>query len=332
MDWAESVSVAKPMKAMNPILSVVIVSWNTRKLVLDCLDSLVKCQFSVPVEVILVDNASSDNTADYIRKQFPGTRIIENNTNLGFARGNNQGLQVCSGEFIALINSDVVVSDGCLETMVNYMQQQPDVGMLGPKMILRDGSIGKSCYRFPTLWGWFCNAFSLSTVFNNSQRFGDFSMANFKYDQTVDVDILTGWFWMVRKKAIDKIGHLDTQFFMYGEDLDWPKRFHEGGWRVVFLSEAQAIHYCGASSDRAPTRFYVEKNRANLQYFKKHHSAVSLVGFWLAIWLHQLVRIAGYSLLFLFRKTNREIAAHKVKRSATCLLWLMRLKNLSEVR
>ena len=320
------------MNVTNPTLSVVIVSWNTKKLVLDCLDSLAKCQFPAPIEVMLVDNASSDDTVECVRKQFPETKIIANDQNLGFARANNQGLQHCSGEFIALINSDVVVSDGCLETMVKYMQQHPDIGMLGPKMILRDGTIGQSCYRFPTLWGWFCNAFSLGTIFNNSERFGDFSMANFKYDRTVDVDILTGWFWMVRKKAIDKIGHLDTQFFMYGEDLDWPKRFHDGGWRVVFLSDAQSIHYCGASSDRAPTRFYVEMNRANLQYFKKHHGAASLVGFWLAIWLHQLVRIAGYSLLFLFRKTNREIAAHKVKRSTTCLLWLMRLKNLSEVR
>ncbi len=317
---------------MSVTLSVVVVSWNTRQLVLNCLESLTRCQFPVPPEVILVDNASSDDTVECVRKQFPNTKIIENNANLGFARANNLGLEICTGEFIALINSDVVVSDGCLETMVNYMQQHLDIGMLGPKMILRDGTIGQSVYRFPTLWGWFCNAFSLNAIFKNSEKFGDFSMANFRYDRTLDVDVLTGWFWMVRKQALDKIGGLDTRFFMYGEDLDWPKRFHQGGWRVVFLSEAESIHYCGASSGRAPTRFYLEMNRANLQYFKKHHGAGSLVGFWLAIWMHQAVRIVGYGLLFLLRRRNREVAAHKVKRSAACLLWLMGLKNPSEVR
>src|ERR1700745_2407549 len=117
------------MKVTNPILSVVIVSWNTKKLVLDCLDSVAKCQFPARVEVILVDNVSSDDQVGGVRKQFLATQIIANHQNLGFARANNQGLQHCSGEFIALINSDVVVSDGCLETMVQYMQKHQDIGI-----------------------------------------------------------------------------------------------------------------------------------------------------------------------------------------------------------
>ncbi|HTC65524.1 MAG TPA: glycosyltransferase family 2 protein [Candidatus Acidoferrum sp.] len=316
---------------MGLTLSVVIVSWNTRQLVLDCLNSLENCRLHMAMEVILVDNASADDTVECVRKQFPNTLIIQNSENLGFARANNLGLQASSGEFIALINSDVQVPNGSLEKMVSYMKENRDIGMLGPKMILRDGTTGQSCYRYPTVGRWFTEALSLSTILNKTAGFGDFKMSDFKHDRTMEVDVLTGWFWLVRREAIQQIGLLDTQFFMYGEDIDWPKRFHDGKWKVVFYSEANAIHYCGASSDRAPVRFYVEMNRANLQYFRKHHNIIGVIGFWIAIWLHQTLRLIGYSLVFAVQKRRREIAAHKVKRSAACLLWLVGLKTGSEV-
>lgn len=316
---------------MGLTLSVVIVSWNTRQLVLDCLNSLENFRLRVPTEIILVDNASADDTVEHVRKHFPNTKIIHNSENLGFARANNMGIQASSGDFVALINSDVQVPDGSLEKMISYMKDHRDIGMLGPKMILRDGTIGQSCYRYPTVWRWFTEALSLSTILNKTAGIGDFKMSDFKYDRTMEVDVLTGWFWLVRREAIQQIGLLDTQFFMYGEDIDWPKRFHDAKWKVVFYSEANAIHYCGASSDRAPIRFYVEMNRANLQYFKKHHNIFGVIGFWIAIWLHQILRLIGYSVVFLLQGRRRQIAAHKVKRSAACLMWLVGLKTSSEV-
>ena len=130
---------------------------------------------------------------------------------------------------------------------------------------------------------------------------------------------------MVRRIAVDKVGLLDERFFMYGEDIDWPKRFHQAGWRVVFFPGAHAIHHCAASSSRAPARFYLEKNRANIQYFQRHHSKLGVVGFCLAIWLHEVIRIAGYGSLYLLERRGREEAGAKMKRSFACLLWLMRL-------
>jgi GT2 family glycosyltransferase len=316
---------------MDLTLSVVIVSWNTRQLVLNCLASLESARQHMPMEIILVDNASADATVEAVRQQFPDTKIIESGGNLGFAKGNNLGLKIATGEFIALINSDVEVSPGCLEKMIEFMRQDPKIGMLGPKMILRDGSVGPSCYRFPTVWRWFGEALSLKSVLSKTANYEDFEMTNFKYDRNLEVDVLTGWFWLVRKQATDKIGFLDPQFFMYGEDLDWPKRFHDAGWKVIFFSEAQSMHYCGASSDKQPIRFYVEMNRANLQYFRKHHNMLGVIGFWIAILLHHLLRVVGFSLVYAFRSAKRKVAAHRVKRSTAALLWLMGLKNISEI-
>lgn len=320
------------MKSSTPSLSVVIVSWNTKKLVCQCLESLEASRAHFPMEIILVDNASSDGTAEVVRGRFPHVRLVQNETNLGFAKANNIGIALSSAKYVCLVNSDVVVPQGCLGKMLDYMDQHPDIGMLGPKMILPDGTVGRSCGRFPTVWNWFCAALALSSVFKGSKLFGDFMTTEMKYDKTVDVEVLTGWFWLVRREAIDQVGVLDDRFFIYGEDIDWPKRFHIGGWRVVFYSEAEAIHYCAASSARAPARFYVEMHRANLQYFRKHYSTPSVIGFWLAVWLHQILRIAGYGLLYPFKHPNRAAIAHKIGRSASCLLWLMRLKKLGEVR
>jgi GT2 family glycosyltransferase len=315
-----------------PILSVIIVSWNTCKLTLDCVQSLLRSRAALSTEIIVVDNASADNTVAQLREHCPYVKLIENKQNLGFAKGNNLGLQICSGKYVALINSDVVVPDGCLEKMLVYMDENPKIGMLGPRMILRDGSIGKSVYASPTVWNWFCNAVGLSRLFKGSRAFANFELDNFDYRTTQDVDMLTGWFWLVRSSALQQVGPLDDQFFMYGEDIDWPKRFRKSGWRVTYYADAEAIHHCGASSDRAPTRFYVEMNRANLQYFRKHHGFLGVIGFWLAMWIQQFVRVLGYCAVYLFKQKQRATAAYKVRRSATCLLWLSGLKKASEVR
>ena len=328
----ESLSAAHetPTAERRAIVSAIIVSWNTRKLTLDCVDSLVTTRPALATEIIVVDNASSDDTVEQLRLRHPAATLIANHENLGFARANNLGMAVCTGQYVALINSDVVVPSGCLEQIVQFMDQNPDIGMLGPKMVLRDGSIGASVYKSPTVWKWFCNALGLSVAFKHSDTFANFELPNFDYTKTQDVDVLTGWFWVVRSTALQEVGVLDDQFFMYGEDLDWPKRFRDAGWRVTYYAEAEAIHYCGASSDRAPVRFYVEMNRANLQYFRKHHSALAVVGFWLAMMLQHVVRVLGYGAVYLTKKDSRAAAAHKIKRSSTCLLWLFGLKK--EVR
>ena len=316
---------AKGPEAARPEISIVVVTWNGKGMALQCLNSLCALRSNISTEVIVVDNASTDGTPEAIGVGFPQVRLIRNQSNLGFARANNIGMAGCNGKYICLVNSDVVVPRGCIEAMYCYMEQRPDVGMLGPKMILPSGQVGVSCLRFPTVWNRLCSAMGVDSLFKGSKIFGDFMMASFKYDRIADVDVLTGWFWMLRREAVRQVGVLDDRFFMYGEDIDWSKRFHLGGWRVIFYPEAEAIHQCAGSSSRAPTQFYLEMTRANIQYFRKYHGSLAVLGFKLATAVHQIVRMAAYGLAYAFRRTIRPCASFKFKRSAACLLWLMGL-------
>jgi len=303
-------------------ISVVLVTWNTKKIVCECLDSLRNCKGDLSLQIIVVDNASSDGTPEAIAELYPEVQLIRNSRNLGFAGANNIGIKESVGRHVCLVNSDVIVPPGCFEKMCAFMEQQPRIGLLGPLMRLTDGSIGPSCMRFPTVWNWFGRALALDTIFRRWGWFGGFLMTDFKYDRTQDVEVLTGWFWVVRREALDEVGLLDERFFMYGEDIEWSRRFHEYGWRVVFYPAAEALHYGGASSANAPTRFYVEMQRANMQYVKKYHGRMGRIGFWLATGLNETVRILGYAFAYLFRSNFRAAAAEKIKRSMACLRWL----------
>jgi GT2 family glycosyltransferase len=250
--------------AMSPAaihLSIVIVTWNNARIIHECLNSLASVDNTSGLEIIIVDNDSSDGTPELIQNTFPHVTLVRSPANVGFAAGNNAGIRVARGDYLCLINSDVVVPQGCVEKLLQYIDEHHDIGVLGPKMILPDGSIGRSCLRFPTVANWIWRALALDSIFKRSHRFGAYLMTYFKYDRITDVDVLTGWFWVVRRQAISQVGLLDERFFMYGEDMDWCKRFKKAGWRVVFYPEAAAIHHCGASSSKAPSRFYVERTR-----------------------------------------------------------------------
>lgn len=295
-------------------VSIVIVTWNAREYTRECLTSLRPVEAEGHCEVIVVDNDSSDGTPEMVAKEYPWVKLIQSGANLGFAKGNNIGIRQASGRYVCLINSDVVVPPGCLEKMTDYMEAHPDIGVLGPRMRAPDGGTGLSVMKVPTVWN------SLCCALGNHR--GGYMMEDFSYDNTEDVEVLTGWFWMVRKTALDEVGGLDERFFMYGEDIDWCYRFTKGGWRVVYYAGAEALHYGAASSNNAPVRFYVEMHRANLQCFRKHHGALASGAFILVTWLHQLVRLAGYGALFVLRPCKRSSAELKIQRSLSCLGWL----------
>jgi GT2 family glycosyltransferase len=305
-----------------PTVSIVIVTWNGKKYALECLDSIRALDESLEIEVIVVDNASTDGTPDAIRKEYPEVKLLQNEKNLGFAKANNIGLAAATGEFLCLVNSDVVVPSGCLRKMVDLMREHPDIGLLGPKMLSPDGGVGQSVNRIPTVWNYFCFALGLHFLMPNSRLFGGYIMAGYPYSKTEDVEVLTGWFWMVPRNALENVGGLDERFFMYGEDLDWSYRFLKAGWRVVFFAEAEALHYGAVSSGQAPNRFYVEMVRANLQYFRKHHGWFGALGFLVATGIHEILRILGYSLVYCFNRYRRRQSALKVSRSLACLGWI----------
>lgn len=303
--------------------SLVIVTWNAKQHACECLTSLCKLMELGSSEIIVVDNSSTDGTPEFIRERFPSIKLIRNASNLGFAKGTNIGIKEASGDYVSLINSDVIVPAGCIESMYRYMEQNKNIGMLGPRMLGVDGQVNRSTMVFPTVWNTFCHAIALDSLFKRSKWFGGFLMKELNSQKTTDVDVLNGWFWMVRRRALDQVGLLDERFFIYGEDIDWCRRFHQSGWRVVLFQEASAVHYGGASSKRAPIRFYLEMQRANLQYWEKHYGWLATWGFLMNSWLHHCCRIIGYGAVCVFDRNRREEGRYKIERSIASIRWLV---------
>jgi GT2 family glycosyltransferase len=167
-----------------------------------------------------------------------------------------------------------------------------------------------------------CRTLALDNIFKNSKLFTGYSLRHWQQNSLREVDILTGCFWLVRRQALDEVGLLDETFFIYGEDMDWCKRFWSKGWRVVFVPSAEAIHYGGGSSSNAPVRFYIERQKADLQYWKKHHSGFAVACYLLISFLHMLLRIIGYSIVILLNPAESGWQ-YKVKRSWACLKWIL---------
>jgi GT2 family glycosyltransferase len=305
-----------------PSLSAVIVVWNAKKYVIECLESMREHCQDVYDEVIVVDNASSDGTPELIAERFPEYKLIRNSENLGFAKANNIGIAQCSGDYVCLVNSDVKFVSDCFSPMLKYLAENPRVGMVGPKMLGRDGKVWRSTMRFPTVWNQLCRALGLDLAFKNSHLFGGYLMSDFDHETTTPVEVLNGWFVLVRRSALDRVGPLDPQFFMYGEDVDWCYRFYQAGEEAIFFAEAEAIHYGGASSANAPLRFYLEQCYANWQYWRKHHSWLSRIAFLGSLAIYHMVRLLGAAWAYVVSPAQRPKSLDKLRRSVVCLQWV----------
>jgi len=302
-------------------LSIVVVSWNTRDLLLRCLNSLIDETAKLKTKIIVVDNGSSDGSAEMIKKDFPDIDLVRNGTNLGFSKANNLGILRSTGNYVCLVNSDVVLEPGCIDRLYTYMQTHPSVGILGPKMLDRDYELQTSYGNFPNLRSSLVRALALDILLWNPllKRV----LPQHRPQGAQRVDFLVGCFLMVRRTALKTVGLLDEQFFIYAEDKDWCKRFWQVGSEVVYLDSAKAIHYGGASSEAEPTRFNIEMMKANLQYWKKHHSRLGRIGYFMIIFLHQIVRVVGCALLYSFQPERRERLFSRIRSSLLCSQWLL---------
>jgi GT2 family glycosyltransferase len=299
------------------------VSWNAKAFLLKCIESVYRQGFSASAEIIVVDNASTDGSPEAIMDAYPGVRLIRNNDNQGFARANNLGILASNGDYIFLINSDVVVLDGCFAKMVHYMDSHERVGVLGPRILGSDGQTQRSCMGYPSLWNEFSRALALDSIFPRSRLFGSQLMTFWSHDETRPVEVINGCFWMVRRRAVEQVGLLDERFLIYSEDVDWCRRFNDGGWEVVFFADAEAVHYGGASSANSPVKFYVEKLRANHQYWLKHHSRVASVAALAIALLHQALRLVGGMILYPVAPKRRAASVQRVARSVASMRWLL---------
>jgi len=305
-------------------VSIIIVNWNARDYLMQCLASLSGDVCRYPMEIIVVDNASTDGSPECVTRQYPWVNLIRNAENMGFAKANNIGVSVSTGKYLCFVNSDVTVLPGCINSLVEYCEEHPEAGMVGPRIIGSNGQLQRSCRGFPSIWNMFCRALALDSIFHGCKLFTGYSLDCWKHDSLRRVDILSGCFWLVPRQSLLQVGLLDESFFIYGEDMDWCKRFWSKGWQVVFVPFGKAIHYGGASSSKAPIRFYIEMQRANLQYWIKHHSSLAVLSYFLILCLHMLLRVTVYSFRLLCCPTEH-LWRHKVRKNWKCLKWLVSL-------
>ncbi|HEX2923292.1 MAG TPA: glycosyltransferase family 2 protein [Chloroflexota bacterium] len=275
--------------ATTPILSIVIVNYNTRDLLRDCLRSVQNSEGIQDMELFVVDNASSDGSAAMISEEFPSVQLIENPTNAGYAHANNLAITRCRGRYILLLNPDTVLPPDALVRMIAFMDSNPHAGMAGPKLVRQNGSLDLACRRsFPSPEVSLYRMLGLSKLFPRSRRFGRYNMTYVDDDQPIEVDSVVGAFMMVRDLAVKQVGMLDDSFFMYGEDLDWAYRVKAAGWKVLYNPEVVVLHVKGAASSHHARKATIEFYRAMHIFYNKHYARITnfLLG-WLivgAIW------------------------------------------------
>ena len=313
-----------------PDISVIIVSWNAKHYLLDCLKSLNSSGPEKSIEIIVVDNASTDGSPEAVERDFPGAQLVRNRTNRGFAAANNIGIEQSNGRYVCLINSDIKVLGNCLERLCDYMDSKSSIGMLGPRILNPDMTFQSSCRRFPSLWNNLCTAIGLSRIFKQTRFFGGEQMLYFKHDVLSRVDVLAGCFLMVRREALNQVGLLDERFFIYSEDVDWSRRFWNAGWEVVFFPDAQAIHYRGGSSSNAPTKFAIEQDRAMLQYWEKYHQISGKVAILVIMALKHVLRIGAGVLFLLIQPSKKTNTLYYIKNHFARLLSLFLPQKLRE--
>jgi len=250
-------------------LSIIIVNYNTKIYLKDCLESLYKTTRGITLEVIVVDNGSLDGSPEMIEKDFPDVKLIKNEKNLGFTKANNQGISMATGEFILLLNSDTVLNEGSITPALKYMRENPDIGIIGCKHLNEDGTIQPSCFHFPNIMTLLWDLTLLSKLFPKSRIFGRYAMTYWDYNSTMEVDRVMGSYLMVSRKVVDKIGLLDEDFFIYEEETDWCYRAKKAGLKVVFFHESTIIHLGGKAT--ADTFFRVEGIRSMHKFYKKHY-------------------------------------------------------------
>jgi N-acetylglucosaminyl-diphospho-decaprenol L-rhamnosyltransferase len=270
-------------------LSVIIVNWNVCNLLRRCLASIEANRGSLSLEVIVVDNASSDNSVAIVQQEFPQACLIASQQNLGYTGGNNLGAKAARGRYLLILNPDTEIVGDALEQMVAYLDSHPEVGAMGPQLLNPDGSVQSSRRRFPELATAFFEGTPFSRQWFPNNRFERaYYMADHPDDEIQLVDWLTGAALMIRREAWQKVGPLDNQFFMYFEELDWCRRCRAMGWEIHYLPLARIVHHHKASAGQIEAASRVRFNRSKIRYFRKHFGA----GWATAIRLFMLVNYA----------------------------------------
>ncbi|MGD9930590.1 MAG: glycosyltransferase [Mangrovibacterium sp.] len=254
-------------------LSVILVNYNVRYFLEQCLHSVRKACTSLDAEVFVVDNNSVDGSCQLVREKFPEVLLIENHDNKGFSKANNQAIRRAKGEYVLLLNPDTVVEEDCFSKCLRFMDANPEAGALGVKMIDGKGRLLPESKRaLPTPLVAFYKVFGFSKLFPKSKRFARYHLGHLQPDQTHEVDVLAGAFMLLRKQTLDTVGLLDETFFMYGEDIDLSYRITQAGYKNYYFPETTIIHYKGESTKKGSLNYVRLFYQAMIIFARKHFS------------------------------------------------------------
>lgn len=248
-------------------LSIIIVNWNTRDLLAQCLASIYAHPPGGDFEVIVVDNASADDSVAMVCERFPQVKLLQNDHNPGFAAANNQAIAQSNGRYILLLNPDTVVKSGALGALVTFMDEHPEAGAAGSMLLNPDGTLQPSCHPAPTLSREMWRLFHMDAVYPLAL----YRMADWPVDAPRPVDTVQGASLIVRREVIDQVGLLDESYFMYSEEVDWCRRIHQAGWQIYWVPQSHVVHFGGQSTRQVAATMFVQLYRAKLQYFRKHY-------------------------------------------------------------
>ncbi len=277
-------------------LSIIIVNWNTRDLLVDCLNSIQEnlcAATALQAETFVVDNASSEGSAETVRSSFRWVNLIENQDNVGFARANNQAAAVAQGKYLLLLNPDTVLQPSAIQTMLAYLNLHSDVGAVGPLVLNPDGSVQISIYPQPTLLRETWRLFHLDQIV----PYGSYSTSILDSESPRVVDILMGVCIMLRREIVQNLGLFDEQFFVFSEDFDLCARIRKAGWQIHWLPKAVITHHESQSTKQIPDEMFLELYRNKVKFFRKHYGSSAVVSYKVLLYIVSLTRcIPGWVL------------------------------------
>ena len=280
-------------------LSIVVVSWNTKELLAQCLDSIKAHPPAGPYELIVVDNGSQDGSPEMVAQQHPDVHLIRNGDNLGFAQANNQAMGVAAGRYILLLNPDTTVHAGALAALVTFLEKHPQAGAGGARLLNPDGSLQHSCSPAPTLFNEWLHLFHL----DRDRRHG---MSAWHIDAAREVERLMGACLMLRREAIERIGPLDERYFMYSEEVDYCYRLRKAGWRLYWVPQAVVVHYGGQSTGQIADEMFLQLYQNKLLYFRKHYGRAGALAYKFILLLASSTRLALSPVTWLEKPPRRQ--------------------------
>jgi len=302
-------------------VSIIIISYNTKDILKQCVDSVVKQTKAIQYEIIIVDNASKDGSAEMIKTDFPDIVLIENQENKGFAAANNQGIIKAKGQYILFLNSDTIILGSAIDKMIRFCNENSDVHALGCKLLNQDRTLQPSCYRFPSLIPIIGNILHLWIIpaFRKTILLQTLVLSH--YDKIHKADYVRGACLLIKRKVIECIGMFDERFFIYTEEADFCYRLKKAGFQLKYFPFAEVVHLGGGSSEPYVEALLFEKHKNPMQYYEKHHGRVAVILYRILMMVRLIIQIIERSIFNIFRlMTNRSV---KSVRSFWCLFkWL----------